>query len=224
MTASNDPVVAALPEKSQNPFSSIALSPSKRYAVIAEKDTLRLVKLDPSGIENLRNFKASQYFQASLSKDRTKDYHGGGSLDVFKLGVKQPSRSGRSMMAYGNVIINEVAWSPPQTKEQSPSSTGSYQEAKSADEDMDSQEDSAGGTLVAAGGSNGVIAIWNAKQTFFSGGSKASSTVANQQPEAILSQEHTQAVNSLAWHPKRPGILLSASQVSNFSQFLSLYS
>ena len=110
-------------------------------------------------------------------------------------------------MAHGNVTITAVAWSPPQIGK------GKAQGGDNGEESRIRYTDS----LVAAGGSNGVIAVWNAKQAFFSEGSGESSTLANQLPEGILSQEHTRAVNSLDWHPKRPGILLSASQVSKSS-------
>ena len=97
-------------------------------------------------------------------------------------------------------------------------------------------------SLVAAAGSNGVVLVWRAKRLLFSdygktnatntknksgnrfniagvGQGKLSSSSAahlakqqrTQQPEGILS-EHTRAVNGLAWHPTRSGLLLTASQ------------
>ena len=133
--------------------------------------------------------------------------------DTFKIGGKQsPHSHARNSMGHANVTITTVEWSPPQVGR-----GGKGAEGNSAEEKGLRVTDS----LVAAAGSNGVIAIWNAKQAFFSEGNGESSTLANQRPEAILSQEHTRAVNSLAWHPKRPGILLSASQVSVAPPFLS---
>ena len=108
-------------------------------------------------------------------------------------------------MGHANVTITTVEWSPPQVRRGGKVTGGEAGEEKGV---------RVTDSFVAAAGSNGAIAIWNAKQAFFSEGSGESSTLANQRPEAILSQEHTRAVNSLAWHPKRPGILLSASQVS----------
>lgn len=126
--------------------------------------------------------------------------------DTFKLGVKQaPHSHARNTMTHGNVTITAVAWSPPQVIKGKPSGGDVGEENKVRYND----------SLVAAAGSNGVIVVWNANHVFFSEGSGESSTLANQQPEAILAQEHTRAVNSLAWHPKRPGIMLTASQVSN---------
>jgi WD40 repeat protein len=106
-------------------------------------------------------------------------------------------------MVHGNVIVTYVAWSLPQNK----GKEGGHEMGElpnKEDEDIDS--------LIAAAGSNGIVAIWNARQLLFSQGNGGSSTMANQQPEAILNQ-HTRAVNSLAWHPRRPGLLLTASQV-----------
>jgi WD40 repeat protein len=117
--------------------------------------------------------------------------------DTFKLGVKQAPHARNTI--HGSATVTAVEWSPAQIR----SSKGDGEETKTQYSD----------SLVAAAGSSGVICIWNAKQTFFSEGSGESSTLQNQQPEAILGQQHTRAVNSLAWHPKRPGILLSASQV-----------
>ena len=89
-------------------------------------------------------------------------------------------------------------------------------------------------SFVAAAGSNGVVVVWRAKRLLRSdydrkseekhtsgrrkkSASSSSSTAhlakqqRRQQPEAILSQ-HTRAVNGLAWHPTRCGLLLTASQ------------
>jgi hypothetical protein len=53
-------VVASLTETSAHPFSSIALSPNRQYAVISGKDTLQLVKVDSDGIKSLRTLKIAQ--------------------------------------------------------------------------------------------------------------------------------------------------------------------
>ena len=55
-----DAVVASLAERSPNPFSSMAMSPNRQYAVIAGKDNLQLVKVNSEGIKSLRKFKISQ--------------------------------------------------------------------------------------------------------------------------------------------------------------------
>jgi len=125
--------------------------------------------------------------------------------DTFKLGVKQTPHTGNSMS--GTATVKAVEWSPPQIVVRNNNNTkgggGDGEETKTQYSD----------SLVAVAAFTGVICVWNAKQTFFSEGTGESSTLQNQQPEAILSQAHNRAVNSLAWHPKRPGIFLSASQV-----------
>lgn len=88
-------------------------------------------------------------------------------------------------------------------------------------------------SIIAAAGSNGVVVVWNAGQFLVSvvsnnnnnnsgsnsnsnsttAGRSSTTTMGNLKPEATLSL-HTRAVNSLAWHPRLPGLLLSASQVS----------
>jgi WD40 repeat protein len=121
--------------------------------------------------------------------------------DTFaRPGKQQPAHPARASMTNVNIVITCVAWSMPQVKSEG-------EEVALKEEDQN--------TVVAAAGSNGVVVIWNARQAFFSQTSGGgSSTMAHQQPEATLSQ-HTRAVNSLAWHPKRPGLLLTASQVSS---------
>lgn len=60
MAPVNPAVVASLTEGSMNPFSCVSLSPSREYAVAAAKDTLNLIRIDPSGIRSLRKLKISQ--------------------------------------------------------------------------------------------------------------------------------------------------------------------
>lgn len=121
--------------------------------------------------------------------------------DTFARLGKQPAHAARANMTHANIVITCVAWSMPQVKSES-------EEIPLKDEEQN--------TVVAAAGSNGVVVIWSARRAFFSQTSGGgSSTMAHQQPEATLSQ-HTRAVNSLAWHPKRPGLLLTASQVSGW--------
>ena len=133
--------------------------------------------------------------------------------DTFKLGVKQAPHARNTI--HGSAIVTAVEWSPPQIRNNynkgDSGTTG--EETNNYNNSNRTTTQHYSDSLVAVAASNGVICIWNAKQTFFSDGTGESSTLQNQQPEAILGQVHTRAVNSLAWHPKRPGILLSASQV-----------
>jgi len=66
---------------------------------------------------------------------------------------------------------------------------------------------------IAVAGSSGAVVIWSG-ESFLDSSSAATNSHAGQgystTPEAIL-QQHTRAVNRLAWHPTRP-LLLSTSQ------------
>mmetsp|Transcript_62676 Transcript_62676/g.70081 ORF Transcript_62676/g.70081 Transcript_62676/m.70081 type:complete len:1140 (+) Transcript_62676:51-3470(+) len=96
------------------------------------------------------------------------------------------------------------------------------------DHDLETMAES----FVAAAGSNGVVVVWRTKRLLFSNygetksksarftiaSSSSSSSPAHlakqqrtQQPEGIL-DNHTRAVNGLAWHPLISGLLLTASQ------------
>ena len=98
-----------------------------------------------------------------------------------------------------------------------------------ADESMEEDD-----SLVAAAGSNGVVIVWSAKRLLFTDSGKGLATKTGggfisatslssasaaflaekqqmQQPEGILNQ-HIRAVNGMAWHPIRSGLLLTASQ------------
>ena len=56
----NSAVVASLTETSTHPFSAIALSPHRQFALISGKDTLQLVRVDALGIKSLRTLKIAQ--------------------------------------------------------------------------------------------------------------------------------------------------------------------
>ena len=137
-------------------------------------------------------------------------------------------------MSNVNVVITDVAWSSPQRYKYNDKykykhkynykTGGNGDEADNLDFSLDKEtEGSPSGnastkqeevldSIVAAAGSNGAVVVWSARLSFLVDvdGSSASS-MANQQPEAVLSQ-HSRAVNRLAWHPRRPGLLLTASQ------------
>ena len=114
-------------------------------------------------------------------------------------------------MIHGNVVITCVAWSTASTQNNKGLEGGGHQELGDASTNKDNI-DKTTESLIAAAGSNGIVAIWNANQLLFAEGTGGSSALTDQ-PEAILSQ-HTRAVNSLAWHPRLPGLLLTASQDS----------
>ena len=58
--ANQSPVVASLPNRSPHPYSSIAMSPSRQYAIIAGKDSLQLVKITPTGLVSCKTIQISQ--------------------------------------------------------------------------------------------------------------------------------------------------------------------
>ena len=167
-----------------------------------------------------------QHFQAADSSQMAKIYEDkqrGSLRDTFGLAGKQSAAPHQSNMSNANVVITDVAWSKPQRYK---SRGNVIDEANTPEMVMDGEEPATGtGTpsnkkkeevldsIVAAAGSNGVVVVWSARRSFFAEGDGSASSMANQQPEAILSQ-HSRAVNRLAWHPRRPGLLLSASQVS----------
>lgn len=276
----DNPIVASLSQKSPHPFSSIALSPNREYAVTARKDTLLIVQVGPLGILPFKSIPIAQHFQTKVSTDVS----GHGRSTVTGSGSSNNSNNGsnnnnnnmgriyedvrdtflvRDAFGYGNrtgssqassnninVILTDVAWSKPihghtttgNVSSKSPShggeqhsnnsslSSGSSSKkhknqttkqhtgkgqgqqhkadtpttAKTTDKDANAGTGT-GTSLIAAAGSNGVIVVWTA-ETLLEGESGQFPA-----PDAILSQ-HARAVNRLAWHPRRPGLLLSASQ------------
>lgn len=56
----NGTVVASLPGRSQHPFSSVAMSPNRRYCVIAGKDTIQIAKVGHEGLKPFRKLQVSQ--------------------------------------------------------------------------------------------------------------------------------------------------------------------
>jgi WD40 repeat protein len=190
----SNPVVASLPKRSPHPISSVSLSPDHRYAVTASKDTLQFIQIDPfKGLIAKKSFPIAHHFQTTPITSNShnvgqmgriyEDVRNTFSQDPFNLRA-QPSPTAPAGTVI-NVVITDVAWSGHQNE---------------ADETSDTER-----TWIAAAGSNGVIVVWHAEALLWSSGH------ASIPPEAILSQ-HVRAVNRLAWHPTRPGILLSASQ------------
>jgi hypothetical protein len=280
----DNPIVASLSQKSPpHPFSSIALSSDREYAVTARKDTLLILKVGSTGILPFKSIPIAQHFQTkvggvgagagSVSSTAVtgsgSSSHGGngnggntgnnmgriyedvrdtfGVRDAFGYG----NRTGASQASSNNinVILTDVAWSkpihsatgggtsadiPPTTTNGSGDGSGTHSNNSSISSSSskkhhknnhttkhtgkggqhktdatakttDTDKDTTGTSLIAAAGSNGVIVVWTA-ETLLEGESGQFPA-----PDAILSQ-HARAVNRLAWHPRRPGLLLSASQ------------
>ena len=140
--------------------------------------------------------------------------------DAFGLAAGKQATARPNMAHAANIVVTCVAWSmPPSEAATARGIDGADLPVSSSMETAITQQE-AKNTTIAVAASNGVVVIWSARQAFFAedtsaGSSSASMGGNNQQPEAILNQ-HTRAVNSLAWHPKRPGLLLTASQVRCF--------
>jgi len=200
-TGGNNPVVASLAKKSPHPFSSLALSPTRQHAVTACKDTLQIVKVGPFGITPQKTIPIAQHFQTAVGSDGRPVGHMGRIYedvrdsfvrDAFGLGHRNSPSTHHQPNTFTNIVVTDVAWSIPQR-------------LSSSDEEYERRGGKKESSLIAAAGSNGVIVVWTA-DTLLGGGPGHPPA-----PEAVLSQ-HARAVNRLAWHPTRSGLLLSASQ------------
>lgn len=150
------------------------------------------------------------------------DKRGSFVRDTFGLHTKQAPASHQSNMSNVNVVITDVAWSKPlphrynykdNANAPAPEMMDDNPESGSRTPSTSKKHETTRDSIVAAAGSNGVVVVWSARRAFLDGDGSGNS-MANQQPEAILSQ-HSRAVNRLAWHPERPGLLLTGSQVCN---------
>jgi WD40 repeat protein len=231
----DNPVVASLPvpandansaTQPQHPFSSIAVSPDKEYAVMARKDTLLIVNVGPAGILPFRTVPVAQHFQTNVASTGTNADSRAASADPMgriygdvrdtfspafgilgqRTGATQASSNG------ANVILTDVAWSTGTGSPQQPAPRQTYPAEKKNKNNKNkniknkNNKNKNDTSLIAAAGSNGAIVVWSAEtllQTAESGRFPA--------PDALLNK-HVRAVNRLAWHPRRPGLLLSASQ------------
>jgi WD repeat-containing protein 24 len=243
-SASKTTVVSSLPDRSPDPFSSLALSPERNHAVVAGKDTLQLIQIDAKGLRSIRSIKIAHHFNvvdpssASITKPGSATRRYVDVRDAFQLGTSSSAPRGTSMAhELGNISITKVAWSNamdfstnmttiPGTSatrgENRDSSTPHHQQEHNWNQQSEGRD-----SFVAVAASNGVVVIWNANQLLFSEPSKATSGIRvgqgrtgnafsksqfHHQPEGVISQHVRAAVNSLSWHPKRAGLLLTASQ------------
>jgi WD repeat-containing protein 24 len=241
-SAATHAIVASLPDRSPDPFSSLALSPDRNHAIVAGKDTLQLIKIDSEGLRTIRSIKIAHHFNVSesstsIAKSGNAPRRYGDVRDAFQLGPSTPTPRGASMTAIGNITIATVAWSHAMdfgnNMTTTPGTSGMIAEKNASSPSNSQQQEQEPGTslsedrdsFVAVAASNGVVVIWSAKQLLFSEPAKTptaptrgqgragtfSNTPFHHQPEGIINQ-HVRAVNSLAWHPKRAGLLLTASQ------------
>lgn len=98
--------------------------------------------------------------------------------DAFGLGV--PKQSGQASMTHGNAICVCVAWSP-------------ICKPDGAEDEESLLREEKRNTIIAAAGSNGIVAIWNSEAFF----PAEKGSLGNQQPEGYLNQ-HSRAVNSVS--------------------------
>lgn len=201
-----DPVVAYLSkQKSQHPYTSIALSPCRQYAVTACKDSLQILRVGPSGVRSIRTIICNPYFQQKVQRHHHGNVNDNLNLRDFALGGignqrQQPQAASSSMM---NVVITDVAWSCG-VRDTSNDEVEDGERLLNSDKEQE---------LIAAAGSNGVIVVWSASnllEGISTTNQQQQQQLSVQAPEAVLSQ-HVRAVNRLAWHPNKQ-VLLSASQ------------
>jgi WD repeat-containing protein 24 len=245
-SAANHAVVASLLDRSPDPFSSLALSPDRNHAIVAGKDTLQLIKIDPSGLRSIRSIKIAHHFNvadpssASVAKTGNAPRRYVDVRDAFQLGTSASASRGASLThQLGNISITKVAWSHAMDCSNNmtsiPGTSGTIVEKRESSPHHQQQEQSRNqsegrDSFVAVAASNGVVVIWNAKHLLFTEPAKATSGVRggqsragnsfsntqfHQQPEGVISQHVRAPVNSLSWHPKRAGLLLTASQDSS---------
>uniref|UniRef100_A0A7S3P7D6 Uncharacterized protein n=1 Tax=Amphora coffeiformis TaxID=265554 RepID=A0A7S3P7D6_9STRA len=199
-----DEVVGEFPQKSQHPYTSISLSPSKKRAVAATNDTLQLFEISPSGLVLLKSFSCAPLFVQTPSPAAARST-GRAHNPISGWRGAAPNYNSFSMAtgtgpSLTNVIINDVAWS-----------------RAPAGRPADESDDFAPTTWIAAGGSNGVIILWSAqtlRNHVAAGATLPASATAPAPPvppDAVLRQ-HMRAVNRIDWHPWDPAVFLSASQ------------
>mmetsp|Transcript_2342 Transcript_2342/g.3286 ORF Transcript_2342/g.3286 Transcript_2342/m.3286 type:complete len:947 (-) Transcript_2342:327-3167(-) len=206
MSEQRNPVVASLPNRSQNPYTSVALSPDGCYGIAAGKGEIRIFEVGPKGLREIRSMQISQYFRTApvsnapptttaktaqqhrQQQQQQQQHHQhqqqqryADVRDTFGI-PKQPQSASTT-----TVTVTDVAWSLPQV-------TGNYESS-----------------VVAVAGSNGAVVILDTRDHLLL--NPHSTKTGGAIREAILTQ-HTRAVNKLAWHPnpKRSGCLLTASQ------------
>jgi WD40 repeat protein len=212
-----NPVVASL-KSSASSYHSIALSPCRDYAVLACKDTLQMIRICPEGLHLIKTVAAAPFFQQPTSNKATTTSTTGGVLDPgsllnlrdFALGGRSTTVPSASTLQNDTaVVISDVAWSSGRTRsavsntEKDGSMHSPEWQSKSEDGEFGDRRRRLRTSMIAAAGSNGIIALWNAAPLLDATGNTA--------PVAILNQ-HNRQVNRLAWHPGNDHILLSASQ------------
>eukprot|EP00536_Pseudo-nitzschia_multiseries_P002425 jgi/Psemu1/251619/estExt_Genewise1Plus.C_320062 len=207
-------VVADLAKDRSRPnqsFSSLALSPKGRYALVAGKDTIQLVSVGPDGLKRVRSLKIAHHFYNSAAETTASSqsqysdvrgiFHMAAETSVTNMNMNMNMNMNQQ---FGNITVTKVAWS----NNYAPAKLSALKQNTLAlsQRGNDAAEETPPKTLG--------FHIASKKSSSSSSGSSATMLAKQQrtqQPEAILNQ-HTRAVNGMAWHPTRPGLLLTASQ------------
>ena len=106
-----------------HPYSSLALSPRGRYALLAGKGTIQLVSVGPEGIQNIRSLNIAQHFFSTAASSSSNaatatNFTHGDFRDAFRLAAETRASAVTAGVAnmnmnqqYGNIIVTKVAWS-----------------------------------------------------------------------------------------------------------------
>eukprot|EP00547_Thalassionema_nitzschioides_P002698 CAMPEP_0194214342 /NCGR_PEP_ID=MMETSP0156-20130528/15499_1 /TAXON_ID=33649 /ORGANISM="Thalassionema nitzschioides, Strain L26-B" /LENGTH=918 /DNA_ID=CAMNT_0038942573 /DNA_START=52 /DNA_END=2809 /DNA_ORIENTATION=- len=106
MSEQRNPVVASLANRSQHPYSSIAVSPDRSNGIAAGKDTLRVFSLAVQGLREVRSLRISQHFQQAVAQPGAK------SQSRYRENFKQ--NSPQNLVSSTSNVVTDVAWSLPQ--------------------------------------------------------------------------------------------------------------
>jgi WD40 repeat protein len=112
-------VVASLTDDKSRPsypYSSLALSPNGRYALVAGKGTIELAAVGPEGLRTLRSLKIAHHFASSPSSASPANIHHqqrhGDFRDAFRPAVTAGvANMNMNQQNFGNIIVTKVAWS-----------------------------------------------------------------------------------------------------------------
>jgi len=224
----SDAIAVELSPCSVHPYSSLAISPDGKYAVLASRDVLRFVYVESTKeMRQIRYIRVTSIFSQPSTTSLSKSQQSPQTVSLSK-SQHGPVRA--------DVSITNVAWSNVHLRQELDGSQASHLSAEidksqhniygrdytesnqlshsSADGNDSISSVGMQASLIAACASNGVVVIWRSKELF--GVTESNGINANvggkiNQPEAVLA-EHTRAVNGLAWHPTKYGLLLTASQ------------
>jgi WD40 repeat protein len=223
----SESVVSSLATQSEEPYVALGLSPCRRFAVAARKDTIVVLDIgdnsgssgDPTlGNANSANHNnrlaltvrksiggISTFFESAAAASKTPQHQH----------LYAPANSNNGSSSNTGLNLRSFAYGPRSGGTQSSlASTGSASAAITITEVSWGNDN-----LIAIAGSNGSILVWS-KQILLSTSlpeKKEERTIRNKNninrvsPEAVFPQLHNRAINRLSWHPTLSNVLLSAS-------------